>query len=430
MANNSAYTKNEIAWAKIFEGHKILEKVSHFGHYVICSDDIKLFREPRLMTKFDHSENLPEIFTKNKLTILPVTRGSYIISPFKSYHLFERRNKKIYKVQTPSYLQSIDFNNITSESVALNSAFITGIIEDFLEDEELVPTVSGRMGSGEFSFMIDDVLTGNTVGVNVRNAQIEIDGAYEGVRSLSLIEAKNNVTSDFLVRQLYYPYRTWCDRISKPVRPVYMVYSNNTYMLYEYEFVDPLNYSSIRLKRQKNYSTEDTTINVSQIQDLMKHIKIVNEPEIPFPQADSFERIINLLELLQAQELNRSDISEENAFVDRQTNYYTSAAQYLGLLENDRRAEFQYSLSQKAIRILRMNYKSRQLALCEAILCHKVFNIVLSLYFESGVMPSKSVIIEIMRECQLYGMGKQTTYFRRASTIRGWLNWIVGLFND
>ena len=46
---------------------------------------------------------------------------------------------------------------------------------DFLEDEQLVPTVSGRMGSGNFDFEIKDTLHKNNRIVKVKNSQIEIE---------------------------------------------------------------------------------------------------------------------------------------------------------------------------------------------------------------------------------------------------------------
>jgi hypothetical protein len=44
------------------------------------------------MTKFDHSINLPKIFSDNGLAILPITGGSYIISKIESYKDFEQIN--------------------------------------------------------------------------------------------------------------------------------------------------------------------------------------------------------------------------------------------------------------------------------------------------------------------------------------------------
>src|SRR5690554_1355900 len=80
---------NDNAWKKIFEKHNILKTVEKDGHAFITAKDIKEFREPRLMAKFDHKINLPGLFSDNNLSILPVSRSEYIISNFETYHQFE-----------------------------------------------------------------------------------------------------------------------------------------------------------------------------------------------------------------------------------------------------------------------------------------------------------------------------------------------------
>ena len=45
------------------------------GRFLISADQIREYREPRLMAKFDHRVNLPQIFAENGLAILPVSRG-------------------------------------------------------------------------------------------------------------------------------------------------------------------------------------------------------------------------------------------------------------------------------------------------------------------------------------------------------------------
>ncbi len=147
-------TKNETAWKQLFEKYAILEKIEKHAVFEIASRQINEFREARLMTKFDHRKNLPEIFETNKLSILPVTRGSYLISHFEAYKDFEKTESKIIKVPFPTHIESIDFENITSESAALNCAYVSGILADFIEDEEILPTISGRMSSESFNFKI------------------------------------------------------------------------------------------------------------------------------------------------------------------------------------------------------------------------------------------------------------------------------------
>ena len=425
---------NDNAWEQLFKKYDILHRIENDGFFNISANQIREFREPRLMAKFDHTINLPNLFSENKLAILPITRGDYVISHFDAYHRFEvdnSPNKTIKKVSLPSHIQSLDSGNIPSEAIALNCAVASGIVTEFMDDSDIVATVSGRMGSGTFSIGITDTKTGNIRQVSVNNSQIEIDAAYEGVASLALFEAKRDLSEDFLIRQLYYPFRVWTSRITKPVKTIFLVYSNGIYRLYEYAFDDPNNYSSLRLVKQKSYSIEDTAISAADIQNILEGTTIRNEPQVPFPQADKFERVINLCELVSTQELSRTDVTEQYDFDARQTNYYTDAARYLGLL--DRRKETGtplYSISDSGRHILKLGFKQRQLAYCKTILSHKAFNITLKQYFRNGVMPSTDEIVEIMKQSNLYHIESDSTYIRRSSIIKGWVNWIISLINE
>lgn len=425
---------NDNAWEQLFKKYDILHRIENDGFFNISANQIREFREPRLMAKFDHTINLPNLFSENKLAILPITRSDYVISHFDAYHRFEvdnSPNKTIKKVSLPSHIQSLDSGNIPSEAIALNCAVASGIVTEFMDDSDIVATVSGRMGSGTFSFGITDTKTGNIRQVSVNNSQIEIDAAYEGVASLALFEAKRDLSEDFLIRQLYYPFRVWTSRITKPVKTIFLVYSNGIYRLYEYAFDDPNNYSSLRLVKQKSYSIEDTAISAADIQNILEGTTIRNEPQVPFPQADKFERVINLCELVSTQELSRTDVTEQYDFDARQTNYYTDAARYLGLL--DRRKETGtplYSISDSGRHILKLGFKQRQLAYCKTILSHKAFNITLKQYFRNGVMPSTDEIVEIMKQSNLYHIESDSTYIRRSSSIKGWVNWIISLLNE
>lgn len=422
---------NDVAWEQLFSRYDILQHINNDGFYNISSAQIRDFREPRLMVKFDHSYNLPKLFSDNKLAILPITRGDYTISHFDAYHTFEMVSSPIINVSLPSYIQSLAYNNISNEAIALNCAFSSGIIADFMEDSEIVATVSGRMGSGVFSFNIDDTKTGLVRKVDVNNSQIEIDASYEGISSLAILEAKRDLSADFLIRQLYYPFRLWRSRVTKPVRSIFLIYSNGIYRMFEYAFDEPNNYGSLRLVKQKNYSIEDTGISIVDIQSVLDNTLIVEEPCIPFPQADKFERVINLCELVNVQELSKTDVTERYDFDERQTNYYTDAARYLGLLE--RRKEdgmWFYSISENGRRILNLGFKQRQLAYCGIILSHKAFNFSLRLYLQRGVMPSSIEIIDIMKRSGLFRLEKDNTFIRRSSSIKGWINWIVSLIDE
>ena len=49
----------------------------------------------------------------------------------------------------------------------------------------------------------------------------------------------------------------------------------------------------------------------------------------------------------------------------------------------------------------------------------------LKLHLDNGEMPYKEKIVEIMKRSKLYKIDSESTYFRRASTIAGWTNWII-----
>lgn len=427
----SRCTTNKEAWQLLFEKYNILEEINNNGYFKITAKQINEYREARLMTKFDNSANLPELFKDNKLAILPITSNSYMIAKFQTYQEFEKtEDEEIIKINFPEYIQSLDYNNITSEALAINCAYITQILENFLDEEDLVPTISGKMGSGNFEFKINKNEGENEyINVTVQNSRIEIDGGFEGVNSLALIEAKNVISDDFMVRQLYYPYRLWKSKINKPVRPIYMVYSNGIFNVYEYKFENDEDYSSIKLVKNKKYSIEDTDIEIADIEYIFNNIKsYTKEPRIAFPQADSFERVINLCELLSEEPKSKNEITENYAFDERQTNYYTDAGRYLGLISKERKYKnIIFDLTDTGRKILKLRYKQRQLEYVKLILKHKVFYDYLKLYFERAEKPLIIDTVDIMKNCNLYNIKSESTYKRRSSTIRGWIEWIIEL---
>lgn len=420
---------NDTAWENLFDKYHIFSEIKRNGQFIISANQIKEFREPRLMTKFDHKVNLPQIFAANNLSILPISRGDYIISSFSAYKEFDEPDTEVQKIFIPAYLQSLMPQFLVSEAIALNCANACGILNDFLEDEELVPTVSGRMGSGRFDFDIDTEF--GTKCIRVKNSQIEIDAAYEGVHYLSLFEAKRDLSDDFLIRQLYYPFRVWSSRVTKIVKPVFLIFSNGVFNLYQYQFENPQNYNSLRLVKQKNYVIA-TEISLADIEELLRTAPLADEPDISFPQADRMSRIVNLIELLNEKKMSKQDITSKYAFDERQTNYYTDAGRYLGLIKKSRGRDgiIFFQLSALGQRIMGLEYKERQLAIVSRILAHRVFREVLKLHLEFGEMPNKQTIIQIMKNSELYHVEADSTYLRRSSTVIGWINWILDLIEE
>jgi len=139
-------------------------------------------------------------------------------------------------------------------------------------------------------------------------------------------------------------------------------------------------------------------------------------------------------------DLSHSQITQEYDFTSRQTQYYTDASRYLGLVIKDTKTEcdenhhtfriIYYTLSPKGKKIMQQNYRQRQLAFCNAILEHRAFKETFDDYMHNGYMPKKQSIADIMENSKVYHIESRETYLRRASTIRHWINWMIGLTQE
>ena len=433
--------KIDVTWTNLNDKYNIIEAINKVGYFIISAKQIGEFQEARLAVKFDNSDARPELFVKNNLSILPITRGDYYISHINAYHNFESEASEITYLTPPEHIKSLDVTSINSESKALNMAYISGILADFLEDESLLPTVSGRMSSDSFAFyanVVGEAVSDDDSAVTVENSQIEIDGAYEGIKSLALMEAKRDLTDNFLIRQLYYPFRTWQQKMDeKPVRPVFLIYSNSIFYLYEYRFTDLQHYNSLELVKYKRYCLEDTHISVEDVQKVLKTIRFKKEPNIQFPQANSFERVINICELLYINDVEKNFITEEYSFDARQSSYYLDAARYLGLVDKSQDLEGHdcYTLTKLGKSLFSMSYKQRQLKLIETILSYKSFYLTYEAYRNNTEMPSKDEIVFYIRQAGVVdpktGLPySDSTNKRRASTVSAWVRWIINTINN
>lgn len=441
-------TKNDEAWQKIFEKYNVLEVIKKDGSFEVSANQIREFREPRLMTKFDHDFNLPVVFKRNDLAILPISRSKFLISDFKCYERLPESKSNVKKFKIPENIQSLDFENITSEAIAINCAFVSNILADFLDEENLLPTVNGRMGTGVFEFVIDH--TNSKSNFQVANSQIEIDGGYEGLSSLTLVEAKISLNNDFLIRQMYYPFRVWKERIQSPknVRNIFFMYSNGYYYLYEYYFEDPMHYNSLKLRKHQVYTLEEEDITIDDVMSVFSDIKLIDEPKVPFPQADKFERVINICELLQDNRmLTKDEFTSEYSFDPRQTLYYTSACMYLGLVEKvkieetivepnkgGKRGKIKtrtiFKLTSEGKSLFKLSFKKRKLELVRLILSHKAFYLCFEHFIKYQEIPDKRQTIEYMKMSNLYKVGLESaTVERRSSSVRQYIKWIAELWN-
>jgi len=424
-------TANDKAWEKLFETHKILEEVARNGFFEIESAQINKQRQSRLMVKFDHSVNLPDIFRDNDLSILPISRYKYVIGKFDTHFEVKYDSEiEVIPFDFPPGIESIDYTNLYSESSALHCAFNIGIIDD-LFGEKTAYTVSGRMSTKSFDFNIINSFANKPYPIKVEKSQCEIDAGFESNKNFILIEAKNYAIDDFLIRQLYYPYRLWSKKITKKVIPVLMTYSNDIFSFFIYEFSKDEDYNSLRLREQKNYTIAPEEIQRSDVDRVFNNIKVIPEPDVPLPQADKFERVVDLLSLLFEKDLTKDDITEKYQFDRRQTDYYTNAGLYIGLIENYKDSLTQkvtFCLTSEGRSTLHKRPKLKYLDLINKILERQVFYLVFELTLKQGDIPPKDAICKIILENR--PDIKDTTIKRRYSTVRGWISWIWNQIQD
>lgn len=430
--SKSKLTANE-AWNLLLDKYNIVETVEKSGFFHIKASEIKEFKEPRLMSKWDSSETLPDALSKVNLNILPNSRSSYLLSDFLLYFPIPDLTESIPTMHRviPPELESIKLENITSESNAINLLVLTNILDDFLGVDNTVSTFNGRMGTGVFDFSVDT--TRGNQNVHVTNAQCEIDGGFENDQAVIIMEAKNVLYTDFHIRQLYYPYRLWKEKVEKPIRLVFSIYTNQIFRLFEFKFTDPYNYSSIQLIQEKNYTLQDTEITMEELEQIRKETPIIysdsmDSTSIPFIQADSFERVISLMENLYGLPKSEKEIAEEvMQFDPRQANYYYNAGRYLRLFtkvkDSDQMSKL-ICLSPLGKKIHKMNYKERNLKLIELIFQHKIFAICFDYIINNGDLPSKEFIKSKMKELEVCS---DNLLNRRSSSVIGWLKWIVTL---
>ena len=416
--------KNDDAWKALFNKYKIIEVVNKDGFFKIKANQIKEFREARLMAKFDSSEDLPDIFRKNNLAILPVKRGEYLIGRFLNYQ--EVKIDDLVEVETrylPSNITTINSKNITSESVSLSAAFISGMLEDVLE-EEVLPTIHGRMGTGDFEYAINVRDNDNSFNISVLNSQMEIDGTYEGQTKFAIVEAKNHFMKDFIIRQLYYPYRALIRSVKKEVVPILLIKHNNIFNFFIYKFESLNDYNSLKLIKTKRYILGEVyqQIELDDIYNIVSNLEFVKEDaDIPFPQADNFYRVLDFINVLSNTSMTIKEISEFYDFVSRQGNYYASAARYLGFAYKTNGG---YKLTQLGENLVNMDYKSKNLCVVKAILSHRPFYEAFKQFLEKGKVNNGEIVKLIFELSPRIGLN---TAQRRSQSVISWVRWILNL---
>lgn len=424
-------TQNDEAWGKIFERLRLLPEIERHGFVYVSADDLKAAsdkREPRLLAKQDTKNSRPEIFKQNKLSILPVENGKYIIFRDESARTYYPLEKILSEVPAEEYqpandyraYESLDVRNLSSESQAIDFANLVSLLKTFTREKELNLTIRGRLRSEKFPVTIP----GSHHTAEVEGVQIEVDAGFESLEKIYLFEAKLGRVEDFNIRQLYYPFRDWSCKSRKEIVPLFFVYTNGLFYILQFAFGEE--YEELRLVRSKCFTVNEPAKQPVNLKHLLAESRVEPEPKVPYPQANDLDKVIDIITNFQSAGLtNKAAVAEFFDFDERQGDYYLNAGYYLGLLKRVP-SSTEFSLTREGEYIARSENRSRRnLLLLKQMLKRPSFNEIISLFDSSGrdlALLNVDVLASII---QKHVELNETTARRRASTVMSWLRWMV-----
>lgn len=143
------------------------------------------------------------------------------------------------------------------------------------------------------------------------------------------------------------------------------------------------------------------------------------DKKIPFPQANDFNKIYNLICMEDESKLIDKEYLKTylNLGTERQIAYYLSACEFLGVINRSK----EYTELGKNIR--KTNSDLRIVMICKIIISLPVFGEVFLLNYLYDEKSSQEDIAQLISV--LYGIDNYEVCKRRASTVSKWLEWVV-----
>ncbi len=421
-------SENDQAWELFFKETNILTKLDSDNLAYITARELKHYgkREPRLMAKIDTLALQPKIFSENQLSILPVRNASYAIFKDKEQSSFYKFSKEDIDLPIIKHTPAVDVSTFDSfstnlglnESQALDFSLISSITHSFISERDIWLTIRGRQFSSKFDLLLPSI----NQTLTIEKVQIEIDAGYESKNAIYIFEAKTSRRADFNVRQLLYPYLDWKNRSKKAIVPIFFIYTNGLYYLYQFSMGNSLD--STKLVTKSCYTIDEYHYSIG---DLWS---IVNESSsqlkqvigIPFPQADDMDKVIDTVSLVYNGFNSKKSIASKLEFDERQGDYYGNAACYLGFLEHSQNL---FTITPLGEKLVNEKFRSkRAIIIFTALAQIKVFYNILILFLgrnmDLGTIDNNELAAFIREEHQL----NDTTIFRRISTVKQWLIWL------
>jgi len=224
----------------------------------------------------------------------------------------------------------------------------------------------------------------------------------------------------------FYPYRKWRIEIpQKRIRPWFFcsteIGSRRLYKFWEYEFGDDAQYQSLKLQRGEVFLVEPNRKRLTVDELFRAHVKGRADARLwNVPQADSFWRVAEI-PLLVEQGINTSGkMAAHYKFDPRQSSYYRQAAEFLGLVRQEK--DHSYALTDLGREYVSLPADERRQLLAGLLAHFPPMRAALEMSAKAGERGiSKQEITGLVERHAKISM---STPSRRASTLLAWLHWL------
>lgn len=421
-------------WQLIFNNLDILEKIKDKGYFIIKKDIILRSSRDRHMVEWKTNDDIPEMFSNNKLDLLYLGNHNYMIATFNLRETIPNNNVKVYSriIDYVENFETIKIDGLSSiEDVAfyLNEA---SFVNEFFKEESNLLTKNTYESKISLSYNIG--IKDKNYKIKVTNTKVKADALFENEDSITIVKISTDFTNDLLISELYYPYIYFKEKYSKNTRFLFVQYFNNIFRLIEYRFADKETMDSLEWLDEKRYSLLNTELSLDDIGNLLKTIVVstddnMDDTDVPFIQANSFDKVISMLDYLKCHPSTKNELANFLKVGERQVDYYFNAGRYLGLF--DKKIESNkhiYILSSQGISITNFDYRERYLKLISLILEHQIFNDIFHKIFEEGTLPTKDEVLSMMQKYNVCAISNTTG--RRADSVLAWMKWILELVDS
>lgn len=389
------------AWDKIFAHYNLLEELSTNNFFDISAKELKEVggEEPRILTKIDCYEDLPPIMQAHDFAILAIRNGTYRIAAVNPFiQIQEDIETEIIEIDPPKDLICLDPFDVRGESAALDLSAASKIHDQvFGGPSKLV--IRGR----RFANLSFDL--GN-IKYDIEGVQIEVDGGYETNDSINLVEAKIGYRSNLSIRQLLYPQLYWQDQVNgrKQVNSFIFYLHGDVFRYIPYIYRGNKGYADHSQEKAFRFKLPSSGFKLTDI----KTSPCLVRTDCPFPQADRFDRVDNML----IYAIGKAHISKDTLdslfnINPRQVDYYTNVLKWMGLADGGS----VFGLTEKGNEIAQLPFHKRMQEMSKIVFSEPIFN--------------KRLRGEPIddKDYEIYSIPSTSTRDRRMKTVDAWIKY-------